>query len=228
MKKTRKMHANGFSLIEVSLALFLVGFLMVMVFKAQPFMDSARLKVALKMVDGFRVGTLVFMDKYGSLPGDYPKAHEAIAPYLKSGNGNGYLEGNSMDRQSEAFWFWQHLGAAGIIPHPGKIQDHHAVSFGHGLPQTKLDGGFTVVQDPFPSMRGIWFVLGRIHNRKGTGAILTPLQAQELLDLGGEKDMEDGVIRLVDGTDVPRGSCIHNGQLVLNNRSLACTVYFKF
>ncbi|MBM3610236.1 MAG: prepilin-type N-terminal cleavage/methylation domain-containing protein [Alphaproteobacteria bacterium] len=223
-----KINNRGFSLIEVTVALFLVGFLMVMVFKAQPFMDSARLKVALKMVDGFRVGTLVFMDKYGSLPGDYPKAHEAIASYLQSGNGNGYLEGDGMDRHSEAFWFWQHLGAAGIIPHPGKVQDHHAVSFGHGLPQTKLDGGFTVVQDPYPLMRGIWFVLGRIHDQRGTGAILTPLQTQELLDLAGERDMEEGLIRVVDGTDVPQGSCILNGQLVLGNRYPACTIYFKF
>lgn len=223
----KKVNDDGFSLIEISLALFLVGFLMVMVFKAQPFMDSARLKMALKMVDSYRIATLLFMDKYGSLPGDYDHAHEAIAPYLKSGNRNGRLEGDGMDRHSEAFWFWQHLGAAGIIAHPGKVSDDQGVSFGHGLPQTKLDGGFTVVQDPDPSMQGIWFVLGRAHNQKGTGAILTPLQAQELLDLAGERDMEDGMIRLMDGTDVPLHSCRQNGTLALGQKKLACTVYFK-
>jgi prepilin-type N-terminal cleavage/methylation domain-containing protein len=218
---------DGFSLIEVSLALFLVGALMVMVFKAQPFMESARLKMVLKMVDSYRVATLLFIDKYGSLPGDYARAHEAISPYLQSGNGNGCIEGEGMDRHSEAFWFWQHLGAAGIIAHPGKVTEVQAVSFGHGLPQTKLDGGFTVVQDPYPSMKGVWFLLGRAHDHKGTGAILTPLQTQELLGLAGERDMEGGMIRVMDGSDVPRESCIQNGQLALSTKIPACRVYFK-
>ena len=226
----RKWHGEpGFSLIEVSLALIIVGILLTFTFKTSSIIESVRLRSVAKAVETYRIATDLFVDKYGDLPGDYASAQVTINPSSRNGNGNGRVEGEGMDPRSEAFWFWQHLGDAGCIPHPGRLREGEAVTFGHGLPKSKMGGGFTVVQDPRgrTAMRGLWVLLGNAHGMRGSGAILTPMQAQGILDIFGERDVREGAVRVEEGTDVTPGSWMGDGRLMLQNSEPACIMYFK-
>lgn len=220
---------NGFSLIEMTIALLIIGTLLSVIFKAAPIMESVQLKATVKEVESYRLAAELFLEKYGSLPGDYRKAKENIAPYLKNGNGNGVLEGEGLDGHSEAFWFWQHLGAAGFIAHPGKNTSHTQATFGHGAPKAKIGGGFTVIHHPHTliPMPGLWLRLGQQNGPTNDHALLTPSQAKYILDLCGEADPLHGQTRILPGTNVPASQCLEGGHLNLNTKHPACIAYFK-
>ena len=135
------------------------------------------MRSVIQSVEAYRMATHLFVDRYGHLPGDHPHARETIAPYLRNGNGNGLIEGSPI-QESEAYAFWQHLGAAGLIAHPGRVADHQPVAFGHGVPGAKTGGGFTVVSAP-PGMDPTGKAWLRLGNRGGDDngrALLTPLK----------------------------------------------------
>ena len=87
MKKKKNLDTKhgqeGFSLVELSIALLIIGLIVGGVLKGQELLESARLKSALSQVNEFRLATGVFMDKYNALPGDFDHASEYIAPTLK-------------------------------------------------------------------------------------------------------------------------------------------------
>ena len=225
---TRKSDA-GFSLIEVTMALLLIGIVMGFVFKSAPLLESAQLRSVVQNVEAYRVATQLFVEKYGYFPGDCPTAKEFIAPYLRDGNGNSRIEGHGMAHDSEAFWFWQHLGAAGFIAHPGRVPDHQPITFGHGVPSAKTGGGFTVAHPPMGDrpVSGIWLLLGNHNGEENTRALLTPLQVKYILDLCGEGDPLNGSVRAHAGVDVPPDSCVRGERLNMRTAYPACVVYFR-
>jgi prepilin-type N-terminal cleavage/methylation domain-containing protein len=221
------MKDDGFSLIEISIVLIIIGLLTTFIMKAGTIIETCQLRSLVKNVDGYRIATHLFTEKYGYLPGDYPKAREILGAYLKNGNGNRHIEGAGMDKGGEAFWFWQHLGAAGLIPHPGILTPHELPGFGHGLPKSAIGGGLTVVENPARSMPGLWILLGEDNGLLNNRAVLTPHQAQQILDLYGEGDPLHGLVRIQEGVDVPPQSCIRSGRLALGYENPSCIVYFK-
>ena len=225
----RQTDEQGFSLIEISLALLLIGMLISAVLKSAPLIEAVQLRAVVKNVDSYRMATQLFVEKYGHLPGDYPKASQTLGPLAQNGNGNGRVEGAGLDPHGEAFCFWQHLSSAGLIPHPGTLTPGETPAFGHGLPKARIGGGFTVVDNPpsVPAMPGLWILLGEQNGILNNHASLTPSQARQILDLCGEADPLHGSLRVMEGMDAPPQSCLHHGQLNLAQQAATCIVYFK-
>ena len=220
---------DGFSLIEISLALLLIGMLISAVLKSAPLIEAVQLRAVVKNVDSYRMATQLFVEKYGHLPGDYPKASQTLGPHAQNGNGNGRVEGAGLDPHGEAFWFWQHLSSAGLIPHPGTLMPGEIPAFGHGLPKAKIGGGFTVVENPpsVPAMPGLWILLGEQNGVLNNRASLTPSQARQILDLCGEADPLHGSLRVMEGMDAPPQSCLHHGHINLQEKAATCIMYFR-
>jgi prepilin-type N-terminal cleavage/methylation domain-containing protein len=225
----RQRDEQGFSLIEISLALLLIGMLISAVLKSAPLIEAVQLRTVVKSVDSYRMATQLFVEKYGHLPGDYPKAGHTLGAHFHNGNGNGRIEGAGLDPHGEAFWFWQHLSAAGLIPHPGTLEPGKDPSFGQGLPKAKIGGGFTVVENPphHPPMPGLWILLGEQNGVLNNRSSLTPSQARQILDLCGEADPVHGSVRVLEGADASPQSCLHNGHLNLEQQAATCVVYFR-
>lgn len=220
---------DGFGLIEVTLVLLLVGLLMNFAFKSAPALESAQLRSVVRGVQTYRVATQLFRERYGYLPGDYPYAQRIIHPDLRNGNGNGIIEGAGMSYDSEAYWFWQHLGSAGLIAHPGRVPPHQKIAFNHGVPGSKAGGGFTVVSHPpgREKSSGPWLRLGQQNGDKNNRALLTPLQVKYILDLCGEGDPFHGSVVAWAGEEVPPSECVRAGRLNMKTSYPACVVYFK-
>ena len=90
--KTKKT-LQAFSLVELAIALVIIGLLIGAVLKGQELLASARLKTVITQLNQYRLATNTFMDRYGALPGDYDKASSYIKEGLKNGNNNGVIEG---------------------------------------------------------------------------------------------------------------------------------------
>lgn len=229
MKKWIK-DQKGFSLMEISVALIVMGILVAGTIKGYALIESAQLKTVVKDINQYRMAVNVFKDQYGALPGDYGQANQTIRSDLINGNGNGRIEGEGLgNRDSEAVNFWQHLAAAGLISSPGNLPDRGGASFGQGVPKAKIGGGLTVVQNPVgpAPMYGVWFLLGEKNKTGGDGAVLTPKQAVLLLKQLDTPDPLSGDVRIAPGTDVAYEDCLKQGQINKEVEHPSCIAYFK-
>jgi len=226
-KRTRRSCA-GFSLIELAIALIIMGFLIGGILKGRELIESARLRRIVSQLAEYQLATRTFIDRFDALPGDFDKASLLLDPSLKNGNGNGTLEGAGLALGSESLLFWAHLAAMNLIPSPGPIEEAEAPEFGKGAPACSLGGGFTVETTPH-GLPGIWFILGKKNGLHGDGALLTPLQAMTV-----DKKLDNGYptsgkVRAFDGTDSPAHSCVtSSGRYNLENKEAACALFFQF
>jgi prepilin-type N-terminal cleavage/methylation domain-containing protein len=117
---------QGFTLIEIAIVLVIIGLLLGGVLKGQELITSARVRNLISTQDGIKAAYFGFLDRYRSLPGDYPLAQVNITGATAGGNGNGRVEtaatpvalptppgGNSV--AGESILAWEHLSRAGFI-----------------------------------------------------------------------------------------------------------------
>lgn len=121
------MSVRGFTLVELSIVLVIIGLIMGGILGGQELIRASELNSVLTDVNKYRVAMNTFKVKYNALPGDmknaasyWPSATCANSvasnsnPTGCNGNGNGIVELTST--QAESFRFWNHLNLSGILP----------------------------------------------------------------------------------------------------------------
>lgn len=228
MKQIPPSGQAGFSLIELAIALVIIGLIVGgILLKGGDLIDSARLKTVLSQVNEIRMAVTTFQDRYNALPGDYDQAKAHINNQLADGGNDGIINGDGLKSDAEAFLFWSHLAAAQLIPDPGKPQDN-TPDFGHGAPAAKIGGGFTIEYIDQGDMQGHWIVLGKKNGAKGKGALLTPLQAMHLDQKADDGNPSTGRIRAANGEGTD-DKCLTDDTKQYNAalKKPACIVYFQ-
>lgn len=121
----RKIHKNqGFTLIEISIVLVIIGLLLGGVFKGQELIVQGRIKSIANDFNGIATAFYSYQERYRALPGDDKNAAtrwSGISPTPISGNGNATL-----DSDSEKSQVWSHLRAAGFLTGSGDEPPLHA------------------------------------------------------------------------------------------------------
>lgn len=210
-------NTEGFLLLEVAIALVIIGLLVGGILKGRQLLETSRLQATAKNLESYRLAIQLFQDRYGALPGDFPEATTYIDSTLKNGNGNAIIDGAPLHADTEASQFWQHLSYGGFIDGITNI-----------APIEKIGGMITVEYTPTDDLPGHWLVLGAQNGEKGNGALLTPIQARVLFEkLGGTKP-DQGSVRVQDAPNAPSGSCIQGGRFNSTTKKPACVVYVAF
>jgi len=124
----RLRHQRGFTLVELSIVLAIIGLLVGGILKGQEMISGARIKSTVAQADNIRAAYNFFLDKYGAQPGDYAQCSTNIAgcPASADGDGNGQIsaplawsDANNFNRpehgNNEAVKFWQQLAAAQLL-----------------------------------------------------------------------------------------------------------------
>ena len=107
--KNNKMK-QGFTLVELSIVLVIIGLLIGGILVAQSLIDSTRLQSFTRAVGQYDAAVGVFIDRFGDLPGDNTLFGTTGA------DGDGTIEGTSdaLGFSGEAINFWADLGHAGM------------------------------------------------------------------------------------------------------------------
>ncbi len=120
---------QGFTLIEMSIVLVIIGLIIGGIVKGQEVVAGARMKSQVAQVDAIKGAVFTFQDKYQFLPGDY-KAHVALTTNSAiDGNEDGFISTTGTaspqpvaDTQDvsdassyEANGAWIHLAAANLL-----------------------------------------------------------------------------------------------------------------
>lgn len=113
MKKTQR----GFTLIELSIVLVIVGLLLGGIFKGQELITQAKIRNVTNDLTGTTAAYHSYQERYRAIPGDDAGAAARwTTPATLSGNGNGQTAGNYNDSAgAESGYFWQHLRLSGLI-----------------------------------------------------------------------------------------------------------------
>jgi prepilin-type N-terminal cleavage/methylation domain-containing protein len=107
----------GFTLIELSIVLVIIGLLIGGILVAQSMIKSAKINAQIRQLQQFDIAVLNFQNKYNSFPGD-------STYFPTAGNGNGYFEdttfatdtyGSISKLDDEEANFWRHLTQSGDL-----------------------------------------------------------------------------------------------------------------
>ena len=170
-----KKYLPAFSLLELSIALMIIGILMMGALKGKDLIDGARLYRLAQDLQNYQMATLKFHEIFHALPGDFDQASTRLKAGLRDGNNNGTIEGDGLDAGSEAYQAWAHLGAAKLVPC-------------HKPPPIFGGGYVTFKTNPREDIAGPWFKLAKPNG----GGIFTPRQAQVLVEkLGSDQAIPD-------------------------------------
>lgn len=125
---TPKRAKRGFSLVELSIVLVILGLLVGGVLSGQSLIRAAELRAVSTEYSRYVTAAASFRDKYFAIPGDMNNATSfwgassscpgtaGTGTQTCNGNGNGQLDGPAAASQyGEWFTFWQHLASAGMI-----------------------------------------------------------------------------------------------------------------
>jgi len=82
---------KGFTLIEMSIVLVIIGLIIGGILKGQEIIDASRQKNFISQLDALRSAVNTFGDKYNGIPGDYDRATARINAQTSNGTGDGIV-----------------------------------------------------------------------------------------------------------------------------------------
>ena len=108
---------SGFSLIELSIVLLIIGLIVAAVASGTHILHTAKLNKVISEIRGYATGVENFRNKYNYWPGDLPNATSYWGIYNASTNPTGVVNGNGSEvvEDSEGFQAWSHLAKAQFI-----------------------------------------------------------------------------------------------------------------
>ena len=108
---------QGFTLIEISIVLVIIGLLLGGVLKGKSMIDNAKYKSLKTEISAYSTALYSFQDTYKAIPGDFANASTELNASAKDGSGNGYVDGGHCNTsEEESCLVFSHLRYAELIP----------------------------------------------------------------------------------------------------------------
>ncbi|AIF81028.1 prepilin-type N-terminal cleavage/methylation domain-containing protein [endosymbiont of Acanthamoeba sp. UWC8] len=215
------INASGFTLIELSIVLIIIGFLIAGVYAGTTLIKQAQLRSVVEDFQKYSMMYNTFYNKYNKVPGDTNIAFSlwgtecAASMALCNGNNNGIIFNN--DESNKA---WKHLQLAGLlnsnIAIPNGIEES---KIGVNAPASKIKGGgymFFGDLSPYTNKDNVIFIGSERPSTMLIGSILTPYESWSidqkiddgaLDDSGNHSGSITGMVRAISGSG---GSCMNS------------------
>lgn len=233
----------GFTLVELSIVIVIIGFLIVGVIAGTNLIKQATLRSVISDMTGYVTSYNNFLSRYDKVPGDMDTAYAfwgakcAATPANCNGNANGLIDVSNRENVKA----WNHLSNAGMIANTNIQPAGTTMYLGINAPASKIAGaGYTMLGGnalPFSSSTNALFLTKPTGSPPTimTTAVLTPSDAflvdQKVDDaafdasgraIGGAT----GDWRSYEGVPATIGMCVvtATGAYVITNKAILCNL----
>jgi len=119
------MRQHGFSLLELSIVLVIIGLIAGGIVAGSSMIRAAEMRSVMTDLERYKAASYTFRDKYFSYPGDIKNATAFWGTDVANGNGNGIVEeaGVGAPEPTQA---WEHFSLSGMIA--GNFDGNYAAS----------------------------------------------------------------------------------------------------
>lgn len=204
-KKLQRRKQKGFTLVELSIVLVIIGLIISSVLVGQDLVRSAELRAVVTEYESFNAAVGTFRGKYNGLPGDIAGENDygwdidgtaETGAAAEGGNGDGLLDApsaTSFGATSENLYFWNHLGSTGAALISGSYDGGGgdgmlaADAPGDSLPATEVGEFWGVFTDAGTNFFIIGATSANADTNQSTAVVLNPLDAR-----GIDEKIDDG------------------------------------
>ncbi len=226
---------NGFSLIELSIVLVILGLLVGGILAGQSLIRAAELRSVTADLNKITTTMNAFRDKYFSLPGDL-----ALASSFWSGVSNGNNDG-LISYSSESLAFWTHLGRSGLIEgsYTGALVASDWVPGVNMLASRLAPGGYIVRTStiPYSTASGILmlFAANNATSHYLEYPMLRPNEAWNMDQKIDDGKADTGKFYAYNAYVPPTDRCVTSSSYVsgpssyyLDKNSIDCLIYYRY
>jgi len=127
MERLSRTHEKGFTLIELSIVLVIIGLIVGGILVGQDLIKLAEIRATISQIEKYNSAVNTFRTKYNAIPGDIISSQASafglfsettLAGTAGHQDGNGLIEGGSSGGvlpEGETLSFWRHLSDASLI-----------------------------------------------------------------------------------------------------------------
>lgn len=244
----RSIHSNqkGFSLVELSIVLVVIGLIVGGITAGVSIVKGSKLKSVMTDIESYKTALLNFRSQYDALPGDMLNAHAYFddgadgvcgTDVQCNGNGNRRIQIQNNGNDSESYRAWQHLSLAGLVP-----GNFTGIGYGSGkqadigvnVPASKVaGGGYSLVYSAWHSSQvkgnGIQFGSFRANNHTQK-AVIAPRDAANIEKKIDDNNPEYGKVSTHSGQGISQSECLTGvlGSFAFNlqNTNIVCRMLF--
>lgn len=200
MRCAHKQNDVGFTLVEISIVMIIIGLLIGGTFGGMKLIENMQVNKTIQDIKSIESAAMTFKDTYGRLPGDMTNTAARLpnctdAPCATGGNGNRIIGTQNLwlsaiTNTSENFTFWHHLQASDIVSFG--VKNTLDTSFGEGQPDSPINGGYRI-----SNYNSAWFVAGSRPNQ-GTAVIIGSHGSDSLNGPAGPYACKCSAVRSID------------------------------
>ncbi len=215
----KEKETSGFSLVEMSIVIIVIGLILAAVMKGRVVIDIARTRALISEINNYKAAVGSFYAKYKALPGDFSEASVYwTGENTVSGNGDGKISFQSDAGIYEGYQAWQHLSNESMVNLLlTGTQTTGLALLDVDVPRAKVGGGYffdygsigTLTQNNLLIL-GVPLVPagGNYPARLTLDGGLTPKQAYDLDVKIDDGLPSGGAVQSANGTNAEAGSCV--------------------
>ncbi|PIR37321.1 MAG: hypothetical protein COV35_09500 [Alphaproteobacteria bacterium CG11_big_fil_rev_8_21_14_0_20_39_49] len=209
-----KKEQSGFSLVELSVSIVIIGFIMAAIVQGKNILDNAQIRSIISQFSEHQTSANSFKLKYLQYPGDFD---EAVAHWdigtndIEDGNGDGkiqFVQGGVY----EGYRAWQHLTYARMTKanYLG-TETTGAAQLESDIPKSNQIGGFVFEHGLLAMTSGNVIALGIPLASTTTINLGSSLTAQQAFAIDNKSDggnPSTGKVRSIEGNGSTAGTCV--------------------
>jgi prepilin-type N-terminal cleavage/methylation domain-containing protein len=233
-----KKEQNGFSLLELSVAIVIIGFIAAAVLQGKNILENAKIRSIVSEFTEHQTSANSFKLKYLQYPGDFDEAEDYWGnANTINGDGDGKIEFIHLGVIYESYRAWQHLSYAKMTKanYAGN-ETSGAAELDIDVPSSKQVGGYILEYGILGLNTSNVIALGIPLISNGAdislGAALSTGKAYAIDNKTDGGNPSTGKIRGIEGNGITAGECVNTGGADdiynIQNEGLNCIIGMSF